>query len=161
VDERDGGGVMSDDIQAIAARIREAEGKGYLSGRTNLHSLLVDEVALTRVPPMPGDGMRNKAKFLEMWQSENGAFERALTNYRQEDVDVSVDGNLITVVRSLCGTAPDGSDIHASMTNILTIENGRVVAMEVHVGDASLERLREVIVASGLPHADFTPSAPQ
>lgn len=144
---------MPGNIETIAAQIYNAEMDGYLPGRIALHAHLADEVRLRRVPPLPEDGVRSRDRFLEMWLSEATAYEM-LQDFRQENVAVSVTGDQISLHRTRCATTSDGEALRIPIVQILTIEDDKIVAMEVHMTPDDVTRMSALIETSGLPHAD-------
>ena len=148
---------MGDSIETIAATLRAAEERGYLPGRIALHAVLADEVVLGRIPALPEDGPRERDRFLEMWRTEAATYERALEGFHQEDVVVTTEGDRIRLNRTLCATG-EGA-LRVPVEQVFTVADGRVVAIEVRLDPDDAARMRSMIQASGLPHADLRPSA--
>jgi hypothetical protein len=146
---------MATAIEAIAARVQAAETEGFAAGRRTCYELLADEVDLHRVPAWPEDGLRSKSQFLESWLMEADVLSTAITNFHQEDVETSIEGDTIRLLRSLCGTTADGTPVRVPIVNVLTIDDGRISGLEVHVTPTDRDFLRDVIVSAGGDHVDF------
>ncbi len=140
-------------IERIAAELRDGEVQGYLPGRIALHAHLADVVALRRIPPLPEDGPRTRERFLEMWRSEAATYDRALDDFHQEDVEVHVEDDHIVLRRTLCARSPEGP-VRVPLQQTFTVAGDQVVAIDVEIDPADSARMRALIEASGLPHAD-------
>jgi hypothetical protein len=105
------------------------------------------------------DGTKTRAYFRSLGDSEDDAFRKAMPDFHQEDVAVSVQGNEITVLRTLCGTLSDGTHLRVPIHGIYAVVGEEIVRIEPHIGDTDLEAIRQALRVGGEP-ADFVPQTP-
>jgi ketosteroid isomerase-like protein len=106
-------------------------------------------VQITHTPPMGNDETVDGAT---LGPNEVALFEemvRLVPDYRQEDVDVRVDGDEIVVDETLVGTLPDGTVHRAPLRYRFTIENGRIVKTNGIYDAAVVAPFGRVVAAAG------------
>jgi hypothetical protein len=152
IGRRGGEKAMKVSIEDVAARLLAANQEGFGAGRDAVHQLLADEVHVARVPPWPADGPMSKQHFGEIGRGHDDAYRRIMPDFRQEDVAVSVSGDQVTVLRTLCGTMPDGRAMRMPLHNTYTVGDDGIRRIEVQVSDATRDMLRETLAAGDDPN---------
>ena len=113
--------------EEVAAKLRAAWAKGPVAGIRVLGSLYADSVEIHHVPPMPGDGMWEGAKYgAAIQQLYDGTLEERISGFRQE-VQITVMGDEILSDNLFSGTLKDGTPLRHRVTGLNWVKNGKIV----------------------------------
>jgi hypothetical protein len=123
--------------------------KGFLPGRRAVYERLTDSVEVHHVPGWPGDGPMTPDVFLTLGEREDVAWLRAMPDFHQEDVSATVDGVVIELKRTLCGTLADGSDIRIPLRNLYYFNAGRIERIVPHLDPTVMTSIKQVLLDGG------------
>jgi hypothetical protein len=155
VDDSSGPDEAGRDVAVIAARLQAANLIGFGAGRAAVCDHLAENVEIRHVPVLSTDGSWTRDEFAAQGRAEDTAFRAAMTDFRQESVRTTVDGNEITVHRTLCGTAADGTAVRVPLVNVYTVVDGLIRSIVPHMAEADLVTLRRVFSAGELDAASM------
>ena len=142
--------------QEVADVLVAANEQGFLPGRRAAYDVAADPLDIRHIPDWPGDGPMARETFLSIGEREEEAWRSALTDLRQEDVSASVDGDVVELKRTLCGTRPDGTPVRIPLRNHYTVEGGRVVSIVPYLDPDLMELIRDLLSAGGFdPDAEY------
>src|SRR5438309_1397537 len=124
---------MGANLEQIAERLRVANVAGFGEGRAAVGEFLGDKVEIRHVPPLSGDGVKDAKEFAASAPTEDAAYRKAMPDFHQEDVTVTVGADHVVLARTVCGTLADGSTLRIPIRNTYTVENGIITAIEPHI----------------------------
>ena len=140
---------MGPEVEAIASRLVAANEEGFLSGRVAVHELVTDPVDIFHFPEWPGDGPMPRCRFLSIGEDEDRAWIEAMPDFRQEDVSASVNGDVIELKRTLCGTVPSGREVRIPLRNLYSVSDGKIDRIEPRLTRDLMEEIRHVLGQGG------------
>ncbi len=143
--------VANNDAQEIADRLVEVigDGRNVLAYIDYLGALWPEDLWVTHVPPMTNDGLRVGSELRVRERVMNERFLAAMPDYRQENVKVEVDGNVIHLCVTWAGTRPDGVDYRVPVEYEFTIDGFFVTRCVVTMDPRGLD---ERLAAVGVEH---------
>ena len=140
---------MSRQVEAIARRLVAANEKGFLPGRAAVHELATDPVDIFHFPEWPGDGPMRRDRFMSIGEDEDRAWIEAMSDFRQEDISASVNGDVIELKRTLCGTLSGGREVRIPLRNLYSVFDGQIYRIEPYLTRELMEEIRSVLGQGG------------
>jgi hypothetical protein len=144
------------DIEAVAEQLRAGFAAGPAEAQSTLRALYADLLEYRHRPPLPSDGIVERARLDSGAKKEAGAIGALIPDLRHDAVDVVIDGDHIDVRVRLGGTLPNGDTVHLRSEMAATVVEGRIVAIEHHMDDGIMDEWIQVAAAAGLA----TPAPP-
>jgi ketosteroid isomerase-like protein len=138
------------DASTIADELRAAYAEGWERGRRSVATYLAYEVEVRHQPPLPQDGVKPREQVESESVAEFGAYKALLSDFREETT-VAVDGDRVVCDVVLAGVHRDGTEVHAPVQQVLTVQGGQVVRTEVIIAPDVLETLVAIVRAGGVP----------
>lgn len=141
--------------EQLAKDFRAALGDGHqpVKFATWLSNIWADTVVITHTPPLAHDGPTDGRK---LGAGEIAIFtemQKAIPDYRQENLHVSVDGNVIVFSEEIVGTL-DGT-VHRVPTHYrFTVEHGRIARVHGTFDTAKLAPFTAVVKKAKLRTPD-------
>jgi hypothetical protein len=120
---------MTTSIEDIAARLQAAAVESPEAYTATLATLWADEVNVTHEPARQWDHPRPRADQVGLHEREDAAFRQAMPDFRQEDVAVTIDGDVITLAATIRGTRRDGAAISVPVRWRFTVKDGTIPAV--------------------------------
>lgn len=117
--------------------------------RETLTALFAEEIELRHVPPAPTDGPIPGALLAEISRREVAALSRAMPDATHDEPEITVEGDAIRVRRRTHGLLGDGTPVDVRTNTLMSIADGRVVALESDMDPESLRSWRGVLAAGG------------
>ncbi len=114
-----------------------------------LTGLFAEEIELRHVPPAPTDGPIAGALLAEISAREVAALSRAMPDARHDQPEITVEGDAIRIRRRTHGLLADGTPVDLSTHTLMSIADGRVVALESDMDAESMRAWRDVLAAGG------------
>jgi ketosteroid isomerase-like protein len=142
----DSGMDSKSDAQEIANRLVEVigDGRNVLAYIDYLGSLWAEDLWVTHVPPMTNDGLRVGPELRVREHAMNERFLAAMPDYRQEDVTVGIDGDVIYLHMTWAGTRADGSEYRMPVEYAVTVDGGILTRCVVTVDPDHLPQVADV-----------------
>jgi hypothetical protein len=136
---------MGASLEEIAERLRVANVAGFGEGRAAVGEFLGEKVTIHHVPPLEGDGVKDAKEFAGSAPSEDAAYRRAMSDFHQEDVTVTVGADHVVLARTVCGTLADGTKLRIPIRNTYTVDNGTITAIEPHIAAEDAAAMRAAV----------------
>jgi hypothetical protein len=122
--------------EKVAQYLRDAKTKGNYGFQNVLSRTLSDPVGIVRGT---GQTPMDKKQVLDNGVSDLEALKKAMPDFRNEIDDVSIQGDDVSMAYSWHGTMSDGSVLLAHKRAVLTVKDGKVVALAISYEDESPE----------------------
>ena len=137
-------------VEQVADGLREANVAGYIEGREFVYGMLPEFVHVYRTPSWNDDGPQAREDWVGYGRTEIVAFRNAMPDFHQEDITTSVDGNRISLDRTICGTLADGTELRILISNVYTVEDDQITRIDVDLDPASVARIRAALQSGGV-----------
>ena len=123
------------------AEVRDAIEAGYAEGHQRgqevVRSLYAAKVRFRHEPPHPGDGVISRDELAAAQRAEGARFASAITDFRQDEVTVTLDGEHIVVAAVLAGMLPDGAALQVPITMRYIVDGGAIIEMVATVENSA------------------------
>jgi ketosteroid isomerase-like protein len=133
----------------LASVVNDAYRADPHKGRLVLEEHYAEEIELRHDPASPADGAHERSAFIAGQAAELEGFQRAMDDFRQEDVDVTADGDAVVLGSTLCGTLADGRLLRVPVQVRYELEDGSIRRLVATVDPASGAMLAEALAAAG------------
>jgi hypothetical protein len=133
---------IAEELRAAAAESPEAFGK-IAADR------YAPSVELVHVPPMDGDGPWSREQLVSHAQAEAAALRRAMPDYRLDDVEITVDGDVVDVTVVHAGTLADGRLVASPIGLAMTVADGSIVRLAATIDLEKIAPFAEAMQIGG------------
>jgi hypothetical protein len=141
-----------DSIERFADEIKDAAAQGPAALSACWVPRAAASVLLTHVPPAPTDGPVSHEILEVIQRFEAETFLTEMPDLGSDDVDVTVDRNVIRLSFTLTGTRANGDHVNVPMRVAFTVADDLVVEVESdHSEPEKMAPLFEMMTARGLP----------
>lgn len=133
----------------LASLVNDAYRADPHKGRLVLEDHYAEVIELRHDPASPADGVHDRTAFIAGQAAELEAFQRAIDDFRQEDVNVTADGDAVVLASTLCGTLLDGRLLRVPVEVRYELENASITRLVATVDPASASMLGDALAAAG------------
>jgi ketosteroid isomerase-like protein len=145
---------MGQPTEKIAEMLRSAASESPEAYTEALAGLWADQIGTEHEPPRDMDGPRTRDQQVAMHRGEDAAFRRALPDFRQDDVTVSVAGDRIELGAIITGTATSGEVVAVPVRWRFTVDNGALTHVVTVVDPAHTAPVVKILNAAGIATPD-------
>lgn len=110
-------------------------------------------VDLCHEPPLPYDGVLDRAGMLQRRKAQGAGFKAAMPDFHHENLVVRVVGDVIYMLSEQVGTLADGTTIRAPLASRFTLKDGVIVKAALGIDMATVAPLQKALAAAQEPKA--------
>lgn len=135
--------------QAIAEKLARALSEGDSVYVETLGDYWNEQgVELAHEPPLPYDGLLDRAGMLQRRRTQAGAFSALMPDFHHENIVARAVGDVIYLLSDQVGTLPDGTALRTPLASRFTIRDGVIVKVALGIDPASVAPLQKALAAA-------------
>jgi hypothetical protein len=141
------------DIRLVASRLRSGFATGYVEGHDAYMACYSDKVDVRHAPAHPMDRLMNRDELVKLHRADCNVFRAAIADLQCVAQVQIVDGATIELNLRLLGSI-DGRAIVLPITALLTVQHGRITAVNALSMQVGSEEIISLIFDSELAAAE-------
>jgi ketosteroid isomerase-like protein len=145
---------MVEAVEKVAERLRLAAAESPEQYTETLAELWAERVETAHEPRRDMDGPRTRDEQIAMHRGEDAAFRRAMHDYRQDDVAVSVTGDCIELSATISGTPESGDELALPVRWRFTLADGVICDVVTIVDPVHTAPVVKILHAAGIETPD-------